>query len=96
MARLLYDGIINDEVLDNINKIKIYPIKIESENDLANEIARIANLSIKKGYQIEDEQKLLTKKEGYEQICHSAFLFKTILRYVEKVDCFVNETTNDN
>lgn len=62
MARLLYDGIINDEVLDNIDKIKIYPIKIESENDLANEIARIANLSIKKGYQIEDEQKLLKKK----------------------------------
>lgn len=41
------DGIINDEVLD---KIKSYPIKIESEKDLANEIARIANLSLKKGY----------------------------------------------
>jgi len=46
------DGIINDEVLDNLDKIKIYPIKIESEKDLANEIARIANLSLKKGYQI--------------------------------------------
>jgi hypothetical protein len=80
------DGIINDEVLDNIAKIKIYPIKIESEKDLANEIARIANLSIKKGYQIQDENRLLTKDEAYEQISHSASLFRAILRYVAKVD----------
>ena len=58
------DGIINDEVLDNIDRIKIYPIKIESEEDLANEIARIANLSIKKGYQVQDEKRLLTKEEA--------------------------------
>jgi len=80
------DGIINDEVLDNLDKIKIYPIKIESEKDLANEIAGIANLSIKKGYQIQDENRLLTKQEAYEQISHSASLFRAILRYVEKVD----------
>ena len=77
------DGIINDEVLDNIDKIKIYPIKIESENDLAIEIARIANLSIKKGYQIQDEKRLLTKEEAYQQISHSASLLKAILRYIE-------------
>jgi hypothetical protein len=80
------DGIINDEVLDNVDKIKIYPIKIESEKDLANEIARIANISLKKGYQIKDEKRLLTKDEAYEQISHSASLFKAILRYVDKVD----------
>jgi len=78
------DGLINDEVLDNIDRIKIYPIKINSEEDLANEIARIANLSIKKGYQIEDEKRLLTKDEAYVQISHSAFLFKAILEYVGK------------
>ncbi len=80
------DGIINDEVLDNIDKIKIYPIKIESENDLAIEIARIADLSIKKGYQVQDEKRLLTKEEAYEQISHSASLFRAILKYVEKID----------
>ena len=79
------DGIINDEVLDNMDRIKIYPIKIESEKDLANEIARIANLSLKKGYQIQDEKRLLTKDEAYEQISHSASLFKAILEYVGKV-----------
>ena len=80
------DGIINDEVLDNVERIKIYPIKIESEKDLANEIARIANLSLKKGYQIQDEKRLITKQEAYEQISHSASLFKAILRYVGKID----------
>jgi hypothetical protein len=80
------DGIINDEVLDNIDKIKIYPIKIESENALAKEIARIANLSLKKGYQIQNEKRLLTKEEAYEQISHSASLFRAILKYVEKID----------
>jgi len=80
------DGIINDEVLDNMDKIKIYPITINSEKDLANEIARIANLSLKKGYQIQEEKRLLTKDEAYEQISHSASLFKAILEYVGKVD----------
>jgi hypothetical protein len=80
------DGIINGEVLDNVDKIKIYPIKIDSEEDLANEITRIANLSLKKGYQIQDENRLLTKDETYEQISHSASLFKAILGYVEEVD----------
>ena len=80
------DGIINDEVLDNDDKIKIYPIKINSEKDLANEIARIANLSLKKGYQIQDEKRLLTKDEAYEQISHSASLFKAILEYTGKLN----------
>ena len=61
-------------------------IKIGSEEDLANEIARIANLSIKKGYQIQDEKRLLTKDEAYDQISHSASLFKAILEYVGKLD----------
>ena len=78
--------LINNEVLYNIDKIKIYPIKIESEEDLAYEIARIATLSMKKGYQIQNENRLLTIKEAYEQISHSASLFRAILRYVEKID----------
>jgi len=80
------DGIINHEVLDNIDKIKIYPISLESEKDLAKEIARIANISIKKGYQLEDEKRLLTAEEAYEQISHSASLFRAILSYAGKMD----------
>jgi hypothetical protein len=82
----ILESIINGEILDNIDRIKIYQIKIESEEDLAKEIARIANLSMKKGYQIEDENRLLTKEERYDQVSHSASLFKAILRYVEQVN----------
>ena len=76
------DGIINDEVLGNLSKIKIYPITITSEYDLAKEIARIANISISKGYALEKENRALTKEEAYECISHSASLFKAILNYV--------------
>lgn len=73
------DGIINDEVLGNRDKIKIYAIKIDSEADLAKEIARIANLSKELGYRIEQENRLLTKEEAYAQISHSASLLRAIL-----------------
>jgi hypothetical protein len=78
------DGVVNDEVLDNLDKIKIYPIETKSEQDLAMEIARIANLSLTLGYKLEDEGKLLTKEETYQQLSHSASLMKAVLVYVGK------------
>ena len=77
------DGIINDEVIDNLDKIKIYPIKIRNESDLVKEIVRIANVSKSLGYKIEQENRLLTKEEAYTQISHSASLIKAILSYAE-------------
>lgn len=77
------DGIINDEILNNLEKIKIYPIWIDSEEALAKEVARIANMAITLGYKLEDENRVLTKEEAYEQIGHSASLFKGILEYVK-------------
>jgi hypothetical protein len=81
---LAVDGIVNDEILDNLDKIKIYPITIASEEELAKEIARIANLSLKLGYKMVAENRLLTKEEAYMQISHSASLFKAILKFVGK------------
>jgi hypothetical protein len=78
------DGTINDEVLNNLDRIKIYDITIASEKDLAREIVRIANLSMRLGYQLEDEKRQLTKQEAYEQISHSASLLKAVLRYVKR------------
>jgi len=78
------EAFINEKILDNLDRIQTYPIAIESEKDLATEIARIANLSLKLGYQLEAENRLLTKKEGYIQLGHSASLLKAILRYVQK------------
>jgi len=80
------DGIINDEVLENLDKIKIYPIRIGSEKELAKQIARIANLSMALGYRLEDENRILTKEEAYQQIGHSASLFKGILEYVKEAN----------
>ncbi len=79
---IITDGIVNDEVLDNIFNIVIYPISITSEQELASEIARIANISLALGYKIESEKRLLTKEEAYIQLGHSASLLKAILQYV--------------
>jgi hypothetical protein len=76
------DGIINGEVLDNLEKIKTYPIRIGSEDDLIKEVARIANLSMALGYKLQDENRVLTKDEAYVQIGHSTSLFKAILEFV--------------
>ena len=78
------DGIIEDEVLYNLPLVEIYPITIESEADLAREVARIANLSMKLGYQLEKEGRMLSRQEAYEQISHSASMFRGILRWLGK------------
>jgi hypothetical protein len=77
------DGIVNDEVLDHLERIRIYPIQIKSEDDLVREIARIANLSMKLGYQLEKENRTLGKEEAYVQLGHSASLLKAILDYAK-------------
>jgi hypothetical protein len=76
------DGVINEGILDNPEAIKVYPIEIKSETDLAREIARIANLSMALGYKLEDEGRLLSKEEAYQQVSHSASLFRAVLGYV--------------
>lgn len=78
------DGTINDEVLYNRSLIEVYPIEIQSEQDLAVEVARIANLSLNLGYRLEKEGRMLSRQEAYEQISHSASLFKSILTFVGK------------
>lgn len=75
------DGIINGEVLENLSRIEIYPITIESEADLAREISRIANLSISLANRLEADNRQLTRDEAYRQISHSTSLLSAILKY---------------
>lgn len=77
------DAIIDDVVFANLDRIPIYPITIKSEDDLAAEVARIANLSKTLGHEIEAEDRLLTFLEAYQMISHSASLLKAILEYAE-------------
>ena len=73
-------------MLDNLDRIKIHPIKIASEEDLAREVAKIANDAKELGYKLEEENRLLTIEEAYRQISRSASLFRAILDYVSKLD----------
>jgi hypothetical protein len=79
------DGIIEHEVLENLDKIRIYDLSIGSEKDLAVAVARIANLSKALGQELEREGRLMTRAEAYAQISHSASLLKAILRYVRSI-----------
>jgi hypothetical protein len=79
------DGIIEHEVLANLDKIRIYDLSIGSERDLAVAVARIANLSKALGQKLEKEDRLMTREEAYAQISHSASLLKAILRYTRSL-----------
>jgi hypothetical protein len=64
----------------------MYPITLRNtsfEEDLAREIARIANVSRKLGYRLQEQNRDMTKEEAYEQLGHSASLLKAILTYVK-------------
>jgi hypothetical protein len=76
------DAVINDGILVNLEAIKVYDIEVNSEEGLAKEIARIANLFMALGYKLEDEGRLLSREEAYLQVSHSGFLFRAVLRYV--------------
>ncbi len=80
------DGIVEDTILDQPQKITahMYTIQLTRDNfeaDLAREIARIANLTRKLGYKLRAENRSLTKEEAYVQLGHSASLLKAVLQH---------------
>jgi hypothetical protein len=84
------DGIVEEEVFEKISKIQenMYPIILRKEyfeEDLAREIARIANIARKLGYKLQEENRDMTKEEAYKQLGHSASLLKAILKYIEGI-----------
>jgi hypothetical protein len=46
-------------------------------------VARIANLSMNLGYQLEKEGRMLSRQEAYEQISHSASLVQGYIEVAE-------------
>ncbi|HUK56164.1 MAG TPA: hypothetical protein VLY20_05855 [Nitrospiria bacterium] len=78
------DGIVEGEVLDQIGEIQrnMYEIRLRPdrfEEDLAREVARIANLSHRLGLKLKAENRDLTRGEAYVQLGHSASLLKAVL-----------------
>ncbi len=78
------DGIVNAEVLEHPERIRRYPIRIETEDDLIAEIVRIANLSLILAERLEDERRLMTADEAYLQLGHSASLLAAVLGYFQR------------
>jgi hypothetical protein len=83
------DGIVEGEVSDKIGEIQknMYEIKLRPshfEEDLAKEIARIANISRVLGLKLRAENRDMTQKEAYAQLGHSASLLKAVLKGMSK------------
>jgi len=78
----LNDGIVENEILTNITNVKLSPITIKNEDDLIQNIVRIAKKAKDLGYKMRKENRDMTKKEAYDQLSDSASLFKAVLEYV--------------
>lgn len=85
------DGTVENEVLKNISLLEknIYPANLRPEHfeeDLAGEIARIANISRTLGHKLRKENRDMTREEAYVQLGHSASLLKAVLKHIGKID----------
>jgi hypothetical protein len=90
------DGIIEQTALEKPQKIirHMYLIRLSTEKfeeDLAREIARIANISRALGYRLRAEKRNLAKEEAYIQLGHSASLLRAVLQR----ESSLLKTTND-
>ena len=85
-----FDGIVDREVLASIALIEknMYQIRLcpdRFEEDLAQEIARVANLSRNLGKRLREENRIITREEAYVQLGHSASLLRAILKHLGKI-----------
>ena len=84
------EGNANKNILENVQKLRnhMYNISLRPdrfEDDLAREIARIANLSGTLGRSLKKENRDMTTKEAYVQLGHSASLFRAVLESLGKL-----------
>lgn len=84
------DGVVEDEVLKNINLIEkhMYPVALSPDNfeeDLAKRIAVVANHSRALIHKLRKENRDMTKEEAYIQLGHSASLLKAVLKHLGKI-----------
>lgn len=81
------DGIIERSVRNNIGYIQrmMKPPLINSEADLAREIAKVAESARKLGNRIRRQKRNMTEEEAYAQVIKSAALFNAILAWTERV-----------
>jgi len=78
------DGIVDRGALRQAKRIALYPIAIASEEDLAREIARIAQLSLDLACTLQREDRILAAAEAWVQLGHSASLLRAVLDWLER------------
>lgn len=83
------DGIVEDEALANMQKIKkhMYPLELscgDFEKELSREIARIANSAARLGWKLRSENRDMSKTEAYIQLGESASLLRAALACLNK------------
>jgi hypothetical protein len=76
------DGIVENEIRNNLHKVVLYTITIKNEDDLIQNIARIARKAKDLGFKLKKKDRDMCKREAYEQLSDSASLFKAVLEYV--------------
>ncbi len=81
------DGIVESKVLTGLFRVerRMYLIELRRERfeeDLAREIARIANLARNLGNKLRKENRDMTPEEAYTQLGHSASLLEAVLAYL--------------
>ncbi|WP_164926884.1 hypothetical protein [Chlorobaculum tepidum] len=89
------DGIIENSVRHNIGYIQrmMRPPVIDSEADLAREIAAVAESARKLGMKMRKENRDMTVDEAYTQVTRSASLFNAILAWLERTQKTAGERT---
>jgi hypothetical protein len=80
------DGVIEFSALNNIGLIQknMYPVVIHDEDDLAREIARIANIARQLALKIKSENRDMTQDEAYTELSHSASLLRAVLSHAKE------------
>ncbi len=78
------DAVVDTDILDHISEIqkRMHEITIRPDNfeeDLAKEVARIANISRQLALKLKAENRDMTKEEAYIQLALSASLLKAVL-----------------
>ncbi|NTU52998.1 MAG: hypothetical protein HGA97_04695 [Chlorobiaceae bacterium] len=89
------DGIIESSVQSNIESIRsmMQPLYIDSEADLAREVAALAESACKLGARMEMEDRDMTTEEAYAQVTRSASLFSAILAWTDRAQSLLPTVT---
>jgi hypothetical protein len=82
---------VDDEIFENSDRIKANMQNMvlrpdTFEQDLAREIARLANTARYLGLRLKRENRVMTKDEAYRQLGHSASLLRAILVSLGKLN----------